>query len=53
MLSVFALLISAVTLLCNKIYFTYMGSFMVRSPYLLALWLETLVLALIIGDTDL
>ena len=28
MLSVFALLMSAVTLLCNKIYFTYMGSFM-------------------------
>ena len=53
MLSVFALLMSAVTLLCNKMYFTYMGSFMAPSPYLLALWLETLVLALTIVDTDL
>ena len=53
MLSVFALLMSAVALLCDKIYFTYIGSFMAPSPYLLVLWLETLVLALIIVDTDL
>ena len=53
MLSVFALLMSVVALLCNKIYYTYIGNFMAPSPYLLVLWLETLVLALIIVDTDL
>ena len=53
MLSVFILLMSAVTLLCNKIYYTYLGSFMAPSPYLLALWLKTLALAFIIVDTDL
>ena len=53
MLSVFTLLMSAVALLCDQIYFTYIGSFMAPSPYLLVLWLETLVLALMIVDTDL
>ena len=53
MLSVFVLLMSAVTLLCNKIYYTYLGSIMVPKPYLLAFWLITLVLAFKIADTDL
>ena len=53
MLSVFVLLMSAVTLFCTKIYYTYLGSFMDPSPYLLALWLKTLAFAFIIVDTDL
>ena len=36
MLSVFALLMSDTTLLCNKLYYTYLGSIMVPNPYLLA-----------------
>ena len=52
MLSVFALLISDTTLY-NKIYYTYLGSIMVPTPYLLAFWLKTLVLAFKIADTEL
>ena len=37
MLSVFALLMSDTTLLCNKIYYTYLGKVMDPSPYLLTL----------------
>ena len=33
MLSVFALLMSDIKLLCNKIYYTYLGRIMVPSPY--------------------
>ena len=53
MLSVFALLMSDTTLLCNKIYYTYLGSVMDSNPYLLALWLKVLELAFKIADTDL
>ena len=42
---------------CNIIlyqnYYTYLGSFMDPSPYLLALWLKILAFAFIIVDTDL
>ena len=53
MLSVFALLMSDTKLLCNKIYYTYLGKVMVPSPYLLIFWLKVLVLAFNIADTDL
>ena len=35
MLLVFALLMSDTKLLCNKIYYTYLGRIMVPSPYLI------------------
>ena len=53
MLSVFALLMSETTLLCNRIYYTYLGNEMDPSPYLLILWLYVLELAFKIADTDL
>ena len=53
MLSVFALLMSDATLLCDKIYYTYLGNVMDPSPYLLILWLDILELAFKIADTDL
>ena len=53
MLSVFALLMSDTTLLCNKICYTYLGNEMDPSPYLLILWLNVLELAFKIADTDL
>ena len=53
MLSVFALLMSDTTLLCNKIYYTYLGSIMVPKPYQHAFWLKTLDLAFKIADTEL
>ena len=53
MLSVFALLMSDTTSLCNKMYYTYLGSVMDPSPYLLTLWLKVLELAFKIADTDL
>ena len=53
MLSVFALLMSEATLLCNKIYYTYLGKVMEPSPYLLTVWLKVLELAFKIADTDL
>ena len=53
MLSVFALLMSDTTLLCDKIYHTYLGSVMEPNPYLLIFWLNVLVLAFNIIDTDL
>ena len=40
MLSVFALLMSDTTLLCNKICYTYLGNEMDPSPYLLILGLD-------------
>ena len=40
MLSVFALLMSDTTSLCNKICYTYLGNEMDPSPYLLILWLK-------------
>ena len=49
----FALLMSDTKLLCNKIYYTYLGRIMVTIPYLFAFWLITLVLAFKIADTDL
>ena len=51
MLSVFALLMSDTTLLCNKICYTYLGREMDPSPYLLILWLKALALAFNIADT--
>ena len=53
MLSVFVLLMSAVPLFYTKSYYTYLGSFMDPSPYLIALWLKILAFAFIIVDTDL
>ena len=53
MLSVFALLMSDTTLLCNKNCYTYLGNEMDASPYLLILWLKILELAFKIADTDL
>ena len=53
MLSVFALLMSYTTVLCDKIYYTYLGKVMDPSPYLLTLWLKVLELAFKIADTDL
>ena len=53
MLLVFALLMSDITLLCDKIYYTYLGNIMVPNPYLLAFWLKTLLLAFKIADTEL
>ena len=53
MLSVFALLMSDTTLLCNKIFYTYLGKVMVPNPYLLTFWLKVLELAFKIADTDL
>ena len=53
MLSVFALLMSKTTLLCNRNYYTYLGNEMDPSPYLLILWLNVLELAFKIADTDL
>ena len=53
MLLVFALLMSDTTLLCNKIYYTYLGRIMVPKPYLFGFWLITLVLAFKIADTEL
>ena len=53
MLSVFALLMSETTLLCNRICYTYLGNEMDPSPNLLILWLVVLQLAINIADTDL
>ena len=49
----FCLIMSDTKLLCNKIYYTYLGRIMVPSPYLFAFWLITLLLAFKIADTDL
>ena len=53
MLLLFALLMSDTTLLCNKIYYTYLGIIMVPKPYLLAFWHTFLDLAFKITDTEL
>ena len=53
MLLVFVLLMSAVALFYSTNYYTYLGSLMDPSPYLLALWLKILAFAFIIVDTDL
>ena len=52
MLSVFALLMSNTALLCIRNCYTYFGSVMDPSPYLLILWLVVLLLAFNIADTD-
>ena len=49
----FTHVMSDTALLCNKIYYTYLGSIMVPKPYLLAFWFKTLALAFKIADTDL
>ena len=53
MSSVFALLMSETTVLCNRICYTYLGNEMDPSPYLLIFWLVVLQLAFKIADTDL
>ena len=53
MLSVFALFMSDTKLLCNKIYYTYLGNVMDPRPYLFFLWLVVLLFAFKIADTEL
>ena len=53
MISVFALPMSDTTLLCSKIFYTYLGKVMVPNPYLLTFWHKVLDLAFKIAYTDL